>query len=300
MAFVVTLKADRTVLVGEETVDASRFTSAIDLRTRCDLEQRIFLRADRSMTYEDVTRILNLLRGTGAEVVPALHPARPGPHPGARRAGGGCRLWRHRRDGGRTGLRRARRGTALGVPAARHRGGGEPAGRSFSGLGIRRRRSFPVRRPSRKGHDLGLHSRRLRHDTLAGAREGHPVDGGCRDRRHVGRGGHRGLEPRRARARHCHPHDPCRAARGGGHCRPGDGARRRRILRGTDVLKALAPGTTAVLTGRAWATAVAAAGALGAACALEVLVEEFATAMALCGCRTLADITPDLIEAPGP
>lgn len=66
------------------------------------------------------------------------------------------------------------------------------------------------------------------------------------------------------------------------------------------MLKALAPGTTAVLTGRAWATAVAAAGALGAACALEVLVEEFATAMALCGCRTLADITPDLIEAPGP
>jgi biopolymer transport protein ExbD len=62
---VVTLKADRTVLVGEETVDALRFTSAIDLQTRADLEQRIFLRADRSVTYEDVTRILNLLRGAG-------------------------------------------------------------------------------------------------------------------------------------------------------------------------------------------------------------------------------------------
>jgi 4-hydroxymandelate oxidase len=71
------------------------------------------------------------------------------------------------------------------------------------------------------------------------------------------------------------------------------------ILRGTDVLKALALGATAVLAGRAWATAFAAAGPLGAAWALKVLVEELTMAMALCGCRTLADITPDLIEAPG-
>ncbi|WP_293860758.1 TonB system transport protein ExbD [uncultured Alsobacter sp.] len=62
---VVTLKADRTVLVGEDAVDASRFTAAIDMQTRADLDQRIFLRADRSVSYEDVTRILNLLRGAG-------------------------------------------------------------------------------------------------------------------------------------------------------------------------------------------------------------------------------------------
>lgn len=72
------------------------------------------------------------------------------------------------------------------------------------------------------------------------------------------------------------------------------------ILRGTDVLKALALGATAVLAGRAWAMAFAAAGPLGAAWALKVLVEEFAMAMALTGCRTLADITPDLVETPGP
>ncbi|WP_293860751.1 alpha-hydroxy acid oxidase [uncultured Alsobacter sp.] len=72
------------------------------------------------------------------------------------------------------------------------------------------------------------------------------------------------------------------------------------ILRGTDVLKALALGATAVLVGRAWATAFAAAGPLGAAWALKVLVEEFAVAMALTGCRTLADIRPDLLETPRP
>lgn len=72
------------------------------------------------------------------------------------------------------------------------------------------------------------------------------------------------------------------------------------ILRGTDVLKAIAFGASAVLAGRAWATAFAAAGPLGAAWALKVLVEELAIAMALCGCRTLADITPDLIERAAP
>ena len=72
------------------------------------------------------------------------------------------------------------------------------------------------------------------------------------------------------------------------------------ILRGTDVLKAIALGATGVLAGRAWATAFAAAGPLGAAWALKVLVEELAIAMALCGCRTLSDITPDLIEQSGP
>ena len=62
---VVTLKADRTVLVGDDTVDAALFTSAIDRQTRADLDQRIFLRADRSVSYEDVMRILNLLRAAG-------------------------------------------------------------------------------------------------------------------------------------------------------------------------------------------------------------------------------------------
>jgi 4-hydroxymandelate oxidase len=68
------------------------------------------------------------------------------------------------------------------------------------------------------------------------------------------------------------------------------------IWRGTDVLKALALGANAVMLGRAYAMALAAAGPLGVAHAIRILVEEFTVAMALTGCATIADITPALIS----
>ncbi|HEY8580633.1 MAG TPA: alpha-hydroxy acid oxidase, partial [Beijerinckiaceae bacterium] len=64
------------------------------------------------------------------------------------------------------------------------------------------------------------------------------------------------------------------------------------VRRGTDVLKALALGARAVLIGRAYAFALAAAGPIGVAHAVKVLVDEFCVAMALTGCRTVADIGP--------
>lgn len=67
------------------------------------------------------------------------------------------------------------------------------------------------------------------------------------------------------------------------------------IRRGTDVLKALALGARAVLIGRPYIHALATAGAVGVAHAIRLLRDEFEIAMALAGCRTLADITPDLI-----
>ncbi|MBT0960456.1 alpha-hydroxy acid oxidase [Denitromonas iodatirespirans] len=62
------------------------------------------------------------------------------------------------------------------------------------------------------------------------------------------------------------------------------------IRRGTDVFKALALGARAVLIGRPYAYALAAAGALGVAHVLKLLREELEVAMALTGCATLADI----------
>jgi 4-hydroxymandelate oxidase len=62
------------------------------------------------------------------------------------------------------------------------------------------------------------------------------------------------------------------------------------IRRGTDVLKALALGADAVLLGRPYVHALAAAGALGVAHALRLLRDEFEIAMALCGCKTVAEI----------
>jgi 4-hydroxymandelate oxidase len=67
------------------------------------------------------------------------------------------------------------------------------------------------------------------------------------------------------------------------------------IRRGTDVLKAIALGANAVLLGRPYVHALAASGALGVAHALRLLRDELEIAMALSGCKTLADATPALL-----
>jgi len=67
------------------------------------------------------------------------------------------------------------------------------------------------------------------------------------------------------------------------------------IRRGTDVLKAVALGASAVLLGRPYVHALAASGALGVAHALRLLRDELEIAMALSGCKTLADAGPALL-----
>ncbi len=67
------------------------------------------------------------------------------------------------------------------------------------------------------------------------------------------------------------------------------------IRRGTDVLKALALGASAVLVGRPYIYGLANAGALGVAHVLRLLRDELEVAMALCGCRTLEQIPSDLL-----
>lgn len=68
------------------------------------------------------------------------------------------------------------------------------------------------------------------------------------------------------------------------------------IRRGTDVLKALARGASAVLVGRPIIYGLAVDGTLGVAHVLRILRDEFEMAMALTGCRTLAEIGPHLIR----
>lgn len=67
------------------------------------------------------------------------------------------------------------------------------------------------------------------------------------------------------------------------------------IRRGTDVLKALALGASAILVGRPIVYGLAANGAHGVAHVLRLLRDEFEIAMALTGCRVTGEITPDLI-----
>ncbi|MFT3858472.1 MAG: alpha-hydroxy acid oxidase [Aquabacterium sp.] len=69
------------------------------------------------------------------------------------------------------------------------------------------------------------------------------------------------------------------------------------IRRGTDVLKALALGARAVLIGRPCIHGLANAGAMGVAHVIRLLRDEFEIAMALTGCRTLADIHRGLLVA---
>jgi isopentenyl diphosphate isomerase/L-lactate dehydrogenase-like FMN-dependent dehydrogenase len=65
--------------------------------------------------------------------------------------------------------------------------------------------------------------------------------------------------------------------------------------RGTDVLKALAWGATAVGVGRAALWGLAADGAAGVACALDILRRELRTTMALCGQTSVRQLKPDLV-----
>lgn len=68
------------------------------------------------------------------------------------------------------------------------------------------------------------------------------------------------------------------------------------IRRGTDVVKAIALGATAVMIGRPYVHALATAGALGVAHLIRLLREELEIAMALTGCKTLAEIDAKVLR----
>ncbi|HEX9395948.1 MAG TPA: alpha-hydroxy acid oxidase [Burkholderiales bacterium] len=71
------------------------------------------------------------------------------------------------------------------------------------------------------------------------------------------------------------------------------------VRRGVDILKARALGAQAVLTGRATLFGCMAGGEAGAKRALEILASEFERSMRLCGTRTVAEISRDLVRASG-
>lgn len=68
------------------------------------------------------------------------------------------------------------------------------------------------------------------------------------------------------------------------------------VRRGIDMLRALALGATAVQVGRPVLWGLAVGGAEGVSRVLSLLLQEFSLAMALAGCRSVADVTPDLLQ----
>lgn len=68
------------------------------------------------------------------------------------------------------------------------------------------------------------------------------------------------------------------------------------IRTGLDVFRALALGADAVLIARPFVTAVYGAGTDGVKAYVDQLTAELADTMAMCGAKTLADITPDMVR----
>ncbi len=57
-----TIKADLTLALGDDTVTPGELPAALDAATGSNKDERIFLRADRSVPYGDVMQVMNALR----------------------------------------------------------------------------------------------------------------------------------------------------------------------------------------------------------------------------------------------
>jgi len=60
-----TLKADRTLAVGNDAVSEAQLVSRLAAATNGDRESRVFLRADKSVEYGELMRVMNLLKAAG-------------------------------------------------------------------------------------------------------------------------------------------------------------------------------------------------------------------------------------------
>ena len=60
-----TIKSDLSLLVGDSAVARSGVGAALDNASKNDRQQRIFLRADKTVSYGDLMSIMNELRATG-------------------------------------------------------------------------------------------------------------------------------------------------------------------------------------------------------------------------------------------
>jgi biopolymer transport protein ExbD/biopolymer transport protein TolR len=59
------VRADLTLAVGEDPVARDALGAALDNVTRGNREERIFVRADRAVSYGEVMEVMNVLRSAG-------------------------------------------------------------------------------------------------------------------------------------------------------------------------------------------------------------------------------------------
>ena len=60
-----TVKSDLSLALGDATVARDALGDTLDEAAKGDKDTRIFLRADKAVTYGDVMEVMNLLRGAG-------------------------------------------------------------------------------------------------------------------------------------------------------------------------------------------------------------------------------------------
>lgn len=60
-----TVKPDLSLAIGEEIVARTGLASALEVATKSNKEERIFVRADRAVSYGDVMEVMNMLRSAG-------------------------------------------------------------------------------------------------------------------------------------------------------------------------------------------------------------------------------------------
>jgi len=60
-----TLKSDLTIAIGNDAVARPSLASALDRTTSSDKQKRVFLRADRTVSYGDLMNLMNELRAAG-------------------------------------------------------------------------------------------------------------------------------------------------------------------------------------------------------------------------------------------
>jgi TonB system transport protein ExbD (group 1) len=61
----VTVKPDLAIAVGEDVIARDALGGTLDAATKSNKEERIFLRADKTVSYGDLMEVMNLLRNAG-------------------------------------------------------------------------------------------------------------------------------------------------------------------------------------------------------------------------------------------
>jgi len=59
------VKADRSLAIGDDPVPRDALAAALDAASHGNRDERIFLRADRAVSYGDLMQVMNALRAAG-------------------------------------------------------------------------------------------------------------------------------------------------------------------------------------------------------------------------------------------